>query len=260
MADRGGRGKGHAFNRGHTGEALIGYGPIMRIISGRHRGMRLTGPPDSETTRPIPDRVKESLFGLLRGHYEGARVVDLFAGTGSIGLETASRGAERVLMVERDRRIAGVLGQNLERMGNPASCEVFVGDALGALVAMRCPEPITLLFADPPYALVREAEGWSRVRAQMSRLIGKMSPEGFAVLRTPWPFVHKITRPGGAVPSAVVIDLDEDGEEALDEFEAQLGAGGASVVDVDLSIEGADGPETHAYGSTAVHLYMRRGS
>lgn len=240
--------------------AAIGYGPDMRIIAGSHRGMRLTGPPDSETTRPIPDRVKESLFNLLRGHYEGARVVDLFAGTGSIGLEAASRGAERVLMVERDRRIAGVLEKNLDRMGRPSSCEVFVGDALGALVAMRCPGAITLLFADPPYALVREAEGWSRVRSQMSRLIGKMSPEGFAVLRTPWPFVHRVARPVGAAPSTVVINLDEDGDEAIDEFEAQLGVGSASVVGVDLSIEGAEGPETHAYGSTAVHLYMRKGS
>ncbi len=234
----------------------------MRIISGRAKGKRLVGPPDAETTRPIPDRVKQSLFNLLRGHFEGARVVDLFAGTGGIGLEAWSRGAERVLFVERDRKIVQVLERNLEGVGRPVECEVMTGDALGPSVLSRCPSPLTLVFADPPYPLVRDPEGWGRVREQFMRLIDRLSDDGFAVLRTPWPFLHRADGPQkeeGRLPRTVVVDLDRDGDEAIDAFEASLAAGAAgSFAEVPLEFENAEGPETHAYGTTAIHLYMRK--
>lgn len=242
----------------------------MRIISGKHKGKKLVTPPDAKTTRPIPDRVKMSVFNLLRGHYEGAHVVDLFAGTGSIGLEAYSRGAARVLMVERDKKIARVLERNIENLGHPAECEVLVGDALGPGVVTRCPRPVNLLFADPPYPLVRDPDGWGRVREQFVRLIDEMTYEGFAVLRTPWPFLHKAAGGGGrgrgdaagepAHPRPIVIDLDEAGDEDLDEFEAELSrvTGSAKYDDVDLAMGNAEGPETHVYGSMAVHLYMRK--
>ena len=237
----------------------------MRIISGKHKGKKLVTPPDAKTTRPIPDRVKMSVFNLLRGHFEGAHVVDLFAGTGSIGLEVYSRGAARVLMVERDRKIERVLDRNIENLGRPPECEVFVGDALGAGVTTRCPKPVNLLFADPPYPLVRDPEGWRRMREQFMRLIHEMTYQGFAVLRTPWPFLHKTAggpaaTGSGTSPAELVIDLDEADDEELGAIDAEwLRPGGsAKYARVDLVMENAVGPETHVYGSMAVHLYMRK--
>ena len=236
----------------------------MRIISGKHKGKKLTPPPDAKTTRPITDRVKESVFNLLRGHWEGARVVDLFTGTGSIGLEAYSRGAARVLMVERDRKIAKIVQRNLESVGNPAACDLLIGDALGPAVLSRAPTPVDILFADPPYPLVRDPEGWARVRAQFMRVIDTMTFEGFAVLRTPWPFLHAVdrapSRDAGPGQKSVTIDLASIGDDELDRIEAEFlkGAHAGRYEEVDLALDNAVGPETHVYGSTAIHLYMRR--
>jgi 16S rRNA G966 N2-methylase RsmD len=238
----------------------------MRIISGKHKGKKLQTPPDMKTTRPITDRVKESVFNLLRGHYEGAHVVDLFTGTGSIGLEAYSRGAARVLMVEKDRKIAEIVKRNIAAMDNPAACDLLVGDALGPAALNRAPKPINLLFADPPYPLVRDPETWPSVRAQFMRLIDEMTYEGFAVLRTPWPFLHRIDRGGGAEAGSkaeqkqVTVNLDEMTDDELDRIEAEFmkGMHTGKYEAVDLTLDNAIGPETHAYGSTAVHLYMRR--
>lgn len=232
----------------------------MRIISGKHKGKKLHTPPDAKTTRPIPDRVKESVFNLLRGHYEGARVVDLFAGTGSIGLETYSRGAARVLMIEKDKKIARVLDRNLEAMGYPEQVEVLVADALGPAVIGRVPEPVTLLFADPPYPLIRDPEGWKRFRAQFARLLDMMDPKGFAVLRTPRPFVHETRRADPGAPATLVIDLDEADDDEIERIEREMMGQGCEgrFIEVGLAFDNAIGPETHNYGSTAVHLYMRK--
>jgi len=90
----------------------------MRIISGRFGGRDLGAVP--EGVRPTSDRVRESLFSVL-GSVEGLSVLDLFAGTGALGLETVSRGASEVLFVERSRRVARELSQRLERLGLDAS-------------------------------------------------------------------------------------------------------------------------------------------
>ena len=241
----------------------------MRIISGKHKGKKLQTPPDMKTTRPITDRVKESVFNLLRGHYQGAHVVDLFTGTGSIGLEAYSRGAARVLMVEKDRKIAEIVKRNIAAMDNPAACDLLVGDALGPAALNRAPKPINLLFADPPYPLVRDPDGWPRVRSQFMRLIDEMTYEGFAVLRTPWPFLHRAhgKTDGGAANGAtaetakqVSVHLDDMTDDELDRIEAEFmkGMHAEKYEAVDLRLDNAIGPETHVYGSTAVHLYMRR--
>jgi len=213
----------------------------------------------------MPDMVKEAIFNLLRGHCEDGGVLDLFAGTGAMGLEAASRGSPRVVMVEKDRRVAKVLEANIASVGAGQECEVIIGDALGPAALTRCPRPVHLVFMDPPYELVRDPEGWVRVVRQAERLIQMLDDTGFLVLRTPWPFLHKIDAPsdaGTAKPVTVEIDLsDPDAEEALDAFEAELEAGAkprVQTVEVPLEIEGADGPETHRYGTTAVHLYMRK--
>jgi len=88
----------------------------MRIIAGIHRGRRLL-PPANDATRPITDRVKQSLFDVLSPRIEGARVLDIFAGTGSMGLESLSRGASSAMFFESDRSAVRLLRQNIESLG-----------------------------------------------------------------------------------------------------------------------------------------------
>jgi 16S rRNA (guanine(966)-N(2))-methyltransferase RsmD len=238
----------------------------VRIISGEFRRRKLTGPPDAETTRPIPDRVKQSLFNLLRGYTEGAHVFDAFAGTGAIGLEAVSRGATRCVFIERDKKIGEVLQRNIDHLGVRDRVELVRADALGPLALARCPDPVDLVFLDPPYPLVRDEDSWLRVRAQAEALVAKLSDEGWMTLRTPWPFVHR-PEPVSSAPAPVteVVEIDLSDEGALDEldaFEAELARAAASApkpIDVDLKLAGALGPETHVYGTTAVHLYQRDG-
>ncbi|KAA0215075.1 MAG: hypothetical protein DYG94_10750 [Leptolyngbya sp. PLA3] len=240
----------------------------MRIIAGRYRSRKLLSPPDRSPTRPLPDRVRESIFNLLRGHFDDAVVLDGFAGVGTFGLEAASRGASRVILVERDRRVAGVLQQNIGLLKAGDCAEVVIGDALGPACLARCPTPIKIAFLDPPYDLVRTPEGWERVRGQMARIVALLSDDGYAMVRTPWPFIrreetdvpvrlrHEGENKGGHV---VITDLDDLDDKAVDKLEAELhGSARGRPVDIDRSIAGAIGPETHVYKSTAVHLYMRR--
>lgn len=266
----------------------------MRIIAGEFRSRRLHTPPDDSITRPIPDRVKESLFGMLRGHCEGANVFDGFAGTGAIGLEVISRGGARCVFVEHDRGIAGVLSRNVEMLKAEDRCEVVTGDALGAGALARAPRPLTLAFLDPPYPLIEEPVGFRRIMAQMEKLVDLLSPDGFAVLRTPWPLRHR--QGGGPTPAAPEpirrkkgkgpkhdrrhweqeLDSDdasphvtsratpgaipsEEIDEPAEDVEAELPEAVKPVwIDVDLKLPNAVGPETHAYHSMAVHLYMRK--
>ncbi len=171
----------------------------MRIISGEFRRRILLTPADAETTRPIPDRVKESLFGLLRGHCEGATVFDGFAGTGAIGLEAISRGAVHCVCVERDRHVGEILRKNVEALGVEDRCDVVVGDALGPGALARASRPLKLAFLDPPYPLVEDPIGFRRVMTQLGAIIDILTPDGYAVLRTPWPLRHRVA-PQPATP------------------------------------------------------------
>lgn len=258
----------------------------MRIIGGEFRSRRLLTPPDASTTRPIPDRVKESLFGLLRGHVEEATVFDAFAGTGAIGLEAVSRGAARCIMVERDRKVAEILRQNVEALGAHDRCEVVIGDALGPGALARCPRPVTLVFMDPPYALVRDPAGWNRVKAQAQRLVDFLSDDGFLIIRTPWPFFlepeplpeapaprermrrgprhphpHDHHPPEHAMPhrrgtpSPTPSGDEDEPAETPDEGESPAQQPRLRAA---LSLSNAEGPETHAYNTTAIHLYACR--
>jgi 16S rRNA (guanine(966)-N(2))-methyltransferase RsmD len=229
----------------------------MRIIAGEFRSRRLFTPADGLTTRPMPDRVRESLFGILRGHTEGAAVFDAFAGTGSIGLEAISRGASRCVFVERDRDSVEILRRNIASLGVEDRCEVVHGDALGAGALARCPRPVHLVFMDPPYDLVRQPAGWRRVKAQFEQLVARLDESGFAVLRTPWPFRHRpaddTVTPAPPPKSRGRGKPGRGEEEEVVIVEARGDRGHA----VDLAMEGAIGPETHVYHTTALHLYMR---
>lgn len=124
---------------------------MTRIIAGVARGRRLKVP--RGPTRPTTDRVRESLFARLEhllGGFAGARVLDLFAGSGALGLEAASRGAEVVVLVERDRSAAAVARANREVVG-VGGVRVVAAPVSGFLAGPA--EPFDLVLADPPYAM-----------------------------------------------------------------------------------------------------------
>lgn len=119
----------------------------MRVVGGKARGMRLLSVP-GEGTRPITDRVKTALFGVLGDRVQGARVLDLFAGTGSVGIEALSRGATRVVFVDRSPKALRVLRENLRRTGLEEGAQVVRGDAFRYL--SRAEEPFDLIYVAPP--------------------------------------------------------------------------------------------------------------
>ena len=118
----------------------------VRIIAGRWRRRVL---PVAGTLRPTPDRVRETLFNWLRDDVDGARCLDLFAGTGALGFEAASRGAQHVVMVERERGVAALLENTAHALG-AGNVAVVYADAL----AWRPPagRAFDIVFLDPPYA------------------------------------------------------------------------------------------------------------
>ncbi|HUF76023.1 MAG TPA: 16S rRNA (guanine(966)-N(2))-methyltransferase RsmD [Longimicrobiales bacterium] len=121
----------------------------MRIVAGRWRGHRLKTLRGRDV-RPTSDRVREAWMSALGGRIEGARVVDLFAGSGALGLETLSRGAASVVFVERARGALGVLRANIELLGAGSACTVVERDVFRYLSSVE--EPFDLALADPPYA------------------------------------------------------------------------------------------------------------
>lgn len=136
----------------------------MRIIAGRARGTKLKAPKGMET-RPTADRIKESLFNMLQGRMRGARVLDLFAGTGSLGLESISRGAASALFV--DRRTKELIETNARLVHAEGQTAVRKGDVLSVLGELASHgAQFDLIFVDPPYdrglgqaALDRIAQG-----------------------------------------------------------------------------------------------------
>jgi 16S rRNA (guanine966-N2)-methyltransferase len=159
----------------------------MRIIAGTHKGRRLYGPQDKQTTRPMTDRVKTALFDRLSAadRIEEAVVVDLFAGTGSLGLESLSRGAAHVTFVERDRVALDRLKRNLNALGHRRrQANVVAGDALAAsiLPAFERRRP-TLIFLDPPYRMMTDRKDNQRIARQAGRLARVGAPGALLVLR-----------------------------------------------------------------------------
>ena len=156
------RGVTRANDAGVGARAARGSSRELRIIGGRHRGRRLRFPAGVEI-RPTPDRVRETLFNWLQPRIADARVLDLFAGSGALGIEALSRGAAHATFVERDRRAAAAIDGLLKDWREPAAT-VDVADALSWLAAPRTGAPFDIVFLDPPYdaaVLAAAAEGLS---------------------------------------------------------------------------------------------------
>ncbi|MET9069315.1 16S rRNA (guanine(966)-N(2))-methyltransferase RsmD [Streptosporangium sandarakinum] len=138
---------------------------MSRVIAGRAGGRRLAVPP-GRGTRPTSDRAREGIFstvGSLLGPLDGARVLDLYAGSGAIGLEALSRGAAHALLVESDAKAVRTIRANIASLGLPGA--ELAADRVERVLARGAAEPYDLVFADPPYA-VADAE----VRAVLERL------------------------------------------------------------------------------------------
>lgn len=158
---------------------------MLKIISGEYRSRILLTPSGEDRTRPMTARVKESVFAMLQGWFKGARVLDLFAGVGTVGLECASRGASEVVMVERDREVFRYLEHNIETLKCGDRVIAIQADALGPTALARSPKPVDLVFMDPPYALMVDPATRKLVMAQAARTLSLFAPKGFLVLRTP---------------------------------------------------------------------------
>lgn len=145
----------------------------MRVIAGEHRGRRLIAP-DTNDTRPVTDRVKESVFSSLSHLIADARVVDLFAGAGSFGIEAMSRGAASVVFVENGRKAIEALNKNLETLGISAlvrRVDVYKYDA-------AVDGPFDLVFCDPPWTMM------SDVLAEVLEKLGPCLADGAVIMTT----------------------------------------------------------------------------
>lgn len=138
--------KGYQRGRGRGTQG----GGEVRIIGGTLRGQRVPVAP-RPGLRPTPGRSRETLFNWLREDLQDAVVLDLFAGSGALGLEALSRGAGAVTFIEKDRRAAQVLRATLARLGGPRTT-LLERDALIVLTKTAFPQPFDLVFIDPPFA------------------------------------------------------------------------------------------------------------
>ena len=123
----------------------------MRVITGKARGVQLKTP-DGMTTRPTTDRVKEALFSIIQFEIATARVLDLFGGTGQLGIEALSRGAKSAVFVDAGEPACRLIRENLKRTKLENDAKVIRGDYLDYL--KRCREKFDIIFLDPPYAEV----------------------------------------------------------------------------------------------------------
>lgn len=166
----------------------------MRIIAGVAKGRRLT-PPVGDGVRPTGDRVKEAWFSSLAPRLRGARVLDLYSGSGALGLEAASRGAAEVVCVERDPRALAVVEENVGIVGLGA-VSVLAADVTRAVGAdggaphpsVAALAPVDLVLADPPYRIPRDELG-----SVLAALPPLLAPDGEVWVEThrdtavPWP-------------------------------------------------------------------------
>lgn len=127
----------------------------MRVIGGEFRSRRLTSVPGLDT-RPTPDRLRETLFNILAPRIEGAVFVDLYAGTGAVGIEALSRGAAKVIFVERGHAALEAIRQNVRLLGATSRAEIRQGKVTAMIERVIDPLQHVIVFLDPPYDAEQE--------------------------------------------------------------------------------------------------------
>jgi 16S rRNA (guanine(966)-N(2))-methyltransferase RsmD len=158
--------------------------PVLRIAGGKARGRRLAAPSGREV-RPSPARVRIAIFNMLSKKAEGAQVLDLFAGTGSLGLEALSRGARSCLFVEQRADALRALARNVETLGFEEMARVRRGDAFRSLALLESVEGrIDLVFVDPPHRY------WLTRKRQMIRLLEKLAGSDAISKEAVWVLGH----------------------------------------------------------------------
>jgi 16S rRNA (guanine966-N2)-methyltransferase len=190
----------------------------LRIIAGFHRGREIDAP-EGMATRPMTDRVRESLFNILQAEVPEAVVLDLFCGSGALGLESLSRGAAACTFVDSGGLAVETVEMNCERLGLSDRVRILRRDALspGPWIKPAGAAAYTLIFVDPPYAMTADPGGRARLKSMAAELVrmGVIAVGATAMLR------------------------------------AERG------IDVELPWEGFVVDDTRTYGSTTLHLMTR---
>ncbi len=158
----------------------------MRIIAGIKKGMNLFSP-KSMVSRPITDRVKESLFDVLYKYDlpENAIVADLFSGVGSMGLEALSRGAKFVTFVDKNWGIVQILKKNITKAGFQQKSKVIKGSAFNIELNITPEQTLCdLVFVDPPYVKSKDTQPGSPLAELLNSLNEKVTPDGIVIVRT----------------------------------------------------------------------------
>lgn len=150
----------------------------MRVIAGSAGGIRLDVP--KTDVRPTMDRVKAAIFSSLGGDIIGARVLDLFAGTGALGIEALSRGAASALFVDQDSAAIAVIERNLAR--TKLEGRVRKQDVFAFLRSAQTREPFRIVLADPPYEKTKSGGEFTRLLLQDAQLADLLEPSGIFVL------------------------------------------------------------------------------
>lgn len=125
---------------------------MMRIITGRAKGIKLATL-EGSNTRPTSERAKEAVFSMLQFEIEGREVLDLFAGSGQMGLEAVSRGAASATFVDKSKEAAAIIGKNIEKTRLSDSCRMFCADVSDYIRTVRGRKRFDIVFIDPPYVL-----------------------------------------------------------------------------------------------------------
>jgi 16S rRNA (guanine966-N2)-methyltransferase len=218
----------------------------MRIIAGQRRGHKIDGPRPSTGTRPTRDLIREALFNILGELVVDRTVVDLFAGTGALGLEALSRGARQAIFVERDRENVGLIRRNIATLRYQDRAQARLADAYRWAKSY---EPLDdrplVVFLDPPY---RDYEIRAReVNRMLTRLVEKMPP-GSAVALESWRDLDgrilpefaswDIRRYGSSQVALKIVPERLAGRSALD-----LSAGPAESDEILTGPDAEDGPD-----------------
>ncbi len=160
---------------------------MIRILAGLYKGRNILPPPTRAQTRPLTGLAKKSLFDMLAAWMDGARVVDLYCGTGTAGLEAISRGAAHCWFAERDRQVLSRLKRNIADLRVQDRATVWAGNVqtrLGSWLT-ELQVPVDLAFVDPPYAAARRWQFQEQIEAVFAPLAQRLADDGRLVLRLP---------------------------------------------------------------------------